>query len=86
MKRTTKKEQVLRHLIKKKSITSWDAIQLYGATRLSAIIFNLRDAGYLITTNNVVEVDRNGNTVTFARYVLAATPNKIEENEKAESN
>ena len=30
------------HLIEKGSITSWEAIKEYGATRLSAIIFNLR--------------------------------------------
>lgn len=33
---------VLDHLQKKKTITSWEAIELFGATRLSAIIYNLR--------------------------------------------
>ena len=30
------------HLIEKGTITSWEAIKEYGATRLSAIIYNLR--------------------------------------------
>ena len=39
-------EAVLAHLQKHKSITSWEAIQEYGATRLSDIIYRLRDRGY----------------------------------------
>ena len=38
----TKTAKVLEHLRTLKRITSWEAIQLYKATRLSAIIFNLR--------------------------------------------
>lgn len=37
-----KARQVEEHLKKYGSITSWEAIQNYKATRLSAIIFNLR--------------------------------------------
>lgn len=37
-----KARQVEEHLKKHGSITSWEAIQNYKATRLSAIIFNLR--------------------------------------------
>ena len=33
---------VLKHLEDFGSITSWEAIKEYGATRLSAIIYNLR--------------------------------------------
>jgi N-acetyl-anhydromuramyl-L-alanine amidase AmpD len=45
-----KTEAVLSHLQKKKKITSWDAIELYGATRLAAIIHNLKEYGYEIHT------------------------------------
>lgn len=41
----TKTQKVLNHLRENGSITSWEAIQQYGATRLSAIIFNLRKKG-----------------------------------------
>jgi len=46
---------VLLHLQEKKTITSWEAIQLYHATRLSAIIFNLKERGHLITTEMIFE-------------------------------
>lgn len=41
-KKKTKTQQVLEHLQQYGKITSWDAIRLYRATRLAAIIHNLR--------------------------------------------
>lgn len=64
----SKTKLVQSHLIKKKSITSWEAIELYGATRLSAIIFSLRDK-YDIITKMVDGKDRFGNQIRFAKYV-----------------
>ncbi len=59
--------KVLEHLLSGKSITSWEAIKLYKATRLSAIIFDLRAKGYNIHS----EKEYNEVTGTnFARYVL----------------
>ena len=46
----SKTKNVLEHLKAKGSITSWDAINLYHATRLSAIIFILKGRGHEITT------------------------------------
>ena len=40
--KTTKLQKVLEHLQKNNTITSMEAIDLYGATRLSDIIFKLR--------------------------------------------
>ena len=65
----SKKKLVESHLLKKKSITSWEAIELYGATRLSAIIFILRDKWDIIT-KPITAKDRFGNNITFAKYVL----------------
>lgn len=70
MARVTKTSQVKSHLMTKGSITSWEAIENYGATRLSAIIFKLRDKGMNIVTEDLEAVDRNGNAVKFAKYVL----------------
>lgn len=65
-------QRVLRHLITKKSITSWEAIKLYRATRLSAIIYNLRKRGYMI----ISEPEYNQKTKTqFARYILLKQKN-----------
>ena len=41
----TQAQVVLKHLQEKGSITSIESISLYGITRLSAIIYNLRKAG-----------------------------------------
>lgn len=70
----TKTSQVTKHLQKRKSITSWDAIMLYKATRLSAIIHSLRKKGMNIVTKDIKSKDVNGNEVTFAKYILVANP------------
>lgn len=59
----TKSKQVARHLIEKGSITSWEAIKTYRATRLSAIIFDLKKIGFIIET--VMERNDKSN---FGRY------------------
>jgi len=61
----TQKQMVLAHFKKRKSITSWEAIQSYGITRLAAVICDLRDAGYTIT--RVMEC---ANGKRWARYTL----------------
>lgn len=48
-----KTQLILSHLQKKKKITSWEAIELYGATRLAATIHQLKEYGYEIQTHMV---------------------------------
>ena len=60
----TKIDQVLMHL-KKKPITSWEAINLYHATRLADIVFKLKQRGHNIVTWMVDDGE-----VRFARYYL----------------
>ncbi len=69
-KRITKTEQILNHLLENGHITSWEAIQEYGATRLSAIIFNLKEKGYNIISEIRKGTDNNGNSYHFAIYHL----------------
>ena len=66
--KTSKTRKVLEHLQKYGSITSWQAIELYGATRLSAIIYNLREK-YVILSDKVSHIDRYGNQSSFAKYI-----------------
>jgi hypothetical protein len=73
--RTTKSSQVKKHLENKGSIDSWTAINLYGATRLSAIIFNLRRAGHNIVSQPATIKDRNGNLCNFVIYKLIIKKN-----------
>ena len=65
-----KKELVKKHLEEKGSITSWEAIMNYGATRLADIIFKLRNEGMNIETVTVHQIDRYGSHTTYARYEL----------------
>lgn len=59
------------HLIEKGSITSWEAIKEYGATRLSAIIFNLRHKRNMNIRNERVNfVDRYGTKSHYDIYIL----------------
>ena len=59
------------HLIEYGSITSWEAIKEYGATRLSAIIFNLRHKYNMNIISEKVEfVDRYGKKSNYAKYIL----------------
>lgn len=60
----TQKQLVLKHM-KKRPITSWDAIQTYGITRLAAVICDLRDQGYTIT-----KVMEYGDGKRWAKYTL----------------
>lgn len=65
----TKTQAVLNHLREHGSITSMEAIELFGATRLSAIIFNLRKRGYEIDALTEGGIDRFGHAMNYARYV-----------------
>lgn len=70
MEKTTQEKEVLDYLRKIGSITSWEAIVEFGATRLSAIIYNLRKKGYNIETNDVIVKNRYGNATVIAKYIL----------------
>lgn len=66
-----KTEAVALHLIEKGNITSWEAIKEYGATRLSAIIFNLRHKrGFIIRNERYNFVDRYGTPSHFDKYIF----------------
>lgn len=66
----TKTQAVLDWLKTHTSISSMEAIENFGATRLSAIIFNLKKRGYNIETVMCDGRDRFGNQTRFARYYL----------------
>lgn len=75
MEKKLKKNQtteVLNYLMKhKKGITSIDAFEKFGVTRLSAIIYNLRhNHGFDIGVENEKCKNRYGDTTVFARYKL----------------
>ena len=61
---------VAKHLISKKKITSWEAIERYHATRLADIIFTLKAEGWDIVTNMAKEPSG----VRYAVYRLMSVP------------
>ena len=64
----TKKQMVLEHLKKYKTITPKEAYFEYGSMRLGAIIFDLRKH-YKIRTNMIDVAGKYGNS-TVAQYVF----------------
>ena len=66
----SQKIMVLNHLKSGKSITQKEAIDLFGAYRLSDIIYRLRQQGYDISCEIKYGKNRYGNTVNWAEYWL----------------
>jgi hypothetical protein len=65
METQTQKEAILRHLQSGRTITPLEALNLYGCFRLGARIWELRDEGYKIKSENVKQGKK-----TFASYEL----------------
>lgn len=70
MARKTQQQAVLEWLQTGAGITSMEAFKHLGATRLSAIIFELRAKGHEIESENVQVKNRFGSPVTVVRYFL----------------
>jgi hypothetical protein len=69
-KKPTKIHKVRLHLLNKGTIDSWTAIEMYGATRLSDIIFRLRGRGMDISSIKCSALDRNSNVCNYTTYKL----------------
>lgn len=61
----SKQAAVLAHLKRGRTITSWQAFEKFGATRLADIVFKLRGHGF----NVVTELVEDGKS-RYARYRL----------------
>jgi len=71
MRARTQTEDVIRHLEEFGHITSWEAIKEYGATRLSAIIHNLRHKhGMNIVSEDMLVTNRYERQVSIVKYKL----------------
>jgi len=72
MKQNSQIIDVLKHLKTYGSITSIEAFEYYGITRLSGIIYRLRNEQDLeIITENKTKKNRHGNICNYAIYHLA---------------
>lgn len=63
-------DEILHHLRTHKGITSFEAFTLYGITRLSARIYDLRENGHKIIDCDREAVDHRGKKVKFTEYRL----------------
>ena len=70
-------DAILWHLKTYGSITSYEAIREYGATRLSAIIFNHRKEGYDIDSLPLTKKTRFGRNTTIAKYTYIKPPQEF---------
>jgi len=68
--RATQIGAVLNHMRTHGSITSMEAIENYGATRLSGLIFQLKKKGHHIDTEMHTGKNRYGGTCNYAKYIL----------------
>ena len=69
MEKKTQRSEILRHLKEKGTLTSTEAIELYGATRLAAHIYALRKSGHDIETRDCLGKNRYDETCRYAKYV-----------------
>ena len=69
-KKLTQRMAVLDYLKTHKGITSMEAFEKFGATRLSAIVFDLKKAGFNIVSIRREGTNRFGEPTRFAEYRL----------------
>lgn len=62
--------EILEHLKKTGSITTKEAYDLYGCSRLSARIYDLKERGYLIKPQICLGKTKYGETSRYTRYVF----------------
>lgn len=70
---SSKTEAVKKHLLRKKTITSWEAITLFRCTRLASVIFLLRKAGWVIASKDLFKKE-DGKTVKYTKYIVMSVP------------
>lgn len=72
MARISQKQRVLNHLLTHGSITDGDARKLYGISRLSGRIYDLRRELWPIKTKPERGLNMFGETTIYGRYTLDA--------------
>ena len=70
-------QAILEHLQKYGTITSMEAIQKYGCTRLADKIMKLKERGYIINTVMMEGTNRYGDECKFAKYVYRGATSDV---------
>lgn len=66
----TQNTRLIRHLIEHKKITSLEAINRFGITRLSARIYDLKKDGYIFDCKPITVRNRYGEKIRVTEYTL----------------
>ena len=69
-KQKTQKSEVLKFMQTHKGITSIQAFERFGITRLADIIYKLPQEGFEIESEQLTTKNRYGHVVNYARYSL----------------
>ena len=69
-KKPSQASRLLDYLKRFGSVTTWEAFQELGITRLSARIFEIKERGYSIKTESIKSKNRFGEPVHFNKYSL----------------
>ena len=64
------KQKVIRHLVMHGSINPLTALRDYGIMRLAAVVFDLREDGYNITSEMTTSYNRFNEKVNHAIYTV----------------
>ena len=70
MENQKQKDRILEYMQKHGSITSLEAFEKIGCTRISARIWDLRSDGYIIASTRESGLNRFGERTNYVRYVL----------------
>lgn len=68
MSRKSQNERLLKHMKRGNAISSMLAFQLYGITRLSTRIWELKRTGVAIESERVIRKRKDGSVVSFLEY------------------
>lgn len=77
-KENSARNDIIKHLRKHKKITSIEAINKYGVTRLSGVIYVLREKGFVIKTEIKCGKNRYGHVNNYAVYHLIKDFKEVE--------
>lgn len=69
------KVAILKYMKENNGITSKEAFEEFGVTRLAACIFDLRQKGYLIDTLMLETTTRFDELTRYAKYVFKGVEN-----------
>lgn len=68
--KSTQCKMILRHLETHGSITRLEALRLYSCARLASRIYDLKQSGHMISKELVIDVNKDGDPIRYARYSL----------------